>query len=157
MRTLGRRDDVIVKTIALRFSDVIAPPDGSIKEHQKLIESDGCVWWGKFGSPISQRVKKEVLGEKSPRILLVKSATPDRYWAFIDAIGACLPADAPFPKYYEEQRSKIHAWFRVIRFEKAPKDIMSKCRVVSSGAPLSEASKASMSPYFYVEMENPDE
>lgn len=37
-----------MKTIALRFADNIAPKEGTIAEHEKIIDELGYVWYGKF-------------------------------------------------------------------------------------------------------------
>ena len=50
-----------------------------------------------------------------------------------------------------ENTEKFKAWFKVVSFEAAPKNIMSQCCVASSGTPLGEVSKHSMSPYFIIE------
>ena len=44
-----------MKTIALRFADNIAPKDGTIAEHEKIIERYGFVWYGKFGARVSEK------------------------------------------------------------------------------------------------------
>lgn len=47
-------------------------------------------------------------------------------------------------------KEKFKIWFRVIRFEDAPREIMGKCTVASSEQELGIASKHSMSPYFKI-------
>lgn len=47
-------------------------------------------------------------------------------------------------------KEKFKTWFRVIRFEDAPREIMGKCTVASSEQELGIASKHSMSPYFKI-------
>ena len=56
------------------------------------------------------------------------------------------------PKYYHHEMDRVKTWFCVYRFEEGEKDIMSKCKVASSGALLSNASKHSMSPYFIIDV-----
>lgn len=58
------------------------------------------------------------------------------------------------PDYYRDQHEKFKTWFKVTRFENAPKNIMDQCIVVSSGAKLNYASHYSMSPYFFIEAPN---
>lgn len=54
-----------MKTIALRFSDGFATSEGTIIEHQKQIELNGYVWYGKLGSRVSDKVCKQILENKS--------------------------------------------------------------------------------------------
>ena len=61
------------------------------------------------------------------------------------------------PEYYREQASDFKTWFRVRKIEEAAKNVMSDCKVASSGALLSLASRSSMSPYFIIEYAGGDE
>lgn len=138
-------------TVALRFSDNIAPTGGTIKAHEAIIEKQGYVWYGKFGSSISASVRERILKNEEPKVLLIHSGTSSRYWALIDDISSTAPAAAEFPSYYHKQKDRCGSWLKVLRFEKAERDVMSKCFVKSSGAILSKASRHSMSPYFIID------
>ena len=140
-----------MKTIALRFSDGFATSDGTIIEHQKQIELNGYVWYVKLGSRVSDKVCKQILENKKPRVLLIHSGKMARYWAYIDKIIKETPPLCDIPEYYRNQNEKFNTWFRVYDIKEADRNIMSSCRVVSSGTPLSVASKSSMSPYFIIE------
>ena len=137
--------------IALRFSDNFAPENGTIVEHQKLIDKNGYVYFGKMGTPISDKNIKNILKQENPRILLIESGMAGRYWAWIDEIIKTQPPLSDFPDYYHDKASRFRTWFKIRRIEKAPSNIMSFCKVVSSGTILSEASKYSMSPFFIIE------
>lgn len=69
----------------------------------------------------------------------------------IDDISREKPADDDFPEYYQEIADGFKTWFHVIAIESADKDVIGKCKVASSGAPLSEASRHSMSSYFIID------
>lgn len=140
-----------MKTIALRFAENFAPKDGTISAHKKIIDKKGYVWYGKLGSAVSAARICELLSQEEPRILLIHSGGPERYWAYIDNIEKTRPSDDEFPDYYRDMANKIKTWFRIVRFESADKKVISQCTVISSGSSLSEASRASMNPYFYVE------
>lgn len=140
-----------MKTIALRFSENFAPECGTIKAHNDMIDANGYIWYGKLGKRISDTVARDIMKNDHPRILLIHSGSYERYWAFIDQIQTEQPPIHEIPEYYRDLSSKFNTWFRVLRFEKAPQDIMSQCFVTSSGKPLSTASKHSMSPYFIIE------
>ena len=140
-----------MKTIALRFSDGFATSAGTIAEHKKLIETNGFVWYGKLGSAVSDKVCQEVLENEKPRILLIHSGKTARYWAYIDKVSKETPTLSDIPEYYRDQADVFRTWFRVLKIEEADKGVMSACTVASSGAPLSMASRSSMSPYFIIE------
>ena len=137
-------------TIALRFADKFSPSCGTIVAHEQLIERLGYVWYGKLGSRVSDISAKDILSNENPRILLIHSGTMKRYWAYVDKIQYEMPIKEEIPEYYRETADKFHTWFRVLRFENAPRDIMSRCTVVSSKATLGSASKYSMSPMFRI-------
>lgn len=139
-----------MKTVALRFGEHFAPDCGTIAAHQGIIDAIGYVWYGKLGSAVSTKVIGDILQQDDPKILLINSGKVDRYWAHISAITQEQPPYGEFPTYYRENAEKMKTWFKVRYFESAPKGIMAQCFVASSGSPLSEASKHSMSPYFII-------
>ena len=146
-----------IKTIALRFADGFAPDEGTIKAHEKIINTCGFVWYGKLGNDISKKAEAMIFNNSYPRILLIHSGTPYRYWAYIDSISREEPLQNEYPAYYRDKANKIKVWFRVTHFERASSDVMSKAIVISSGALLSVTSKHSMSPYFMIKyMEDSD-
>lgn len=142
-----------MKTIALRFGEHFAPPCGTIQAHQEIIDRLGYVWYGKLGSKVSARIIDEITNNENPRILLICSGRVGRYWAYISAVSGECPERGTSPDYYRDKTGRIKTWFKVVKFENAEADIMSKCIVASSGSTLSEASKHSMSPYFKIEVQ----
>lgn len=142
-----------MKTIALRFGEHFSPECGTIAAHQQIIDERGYVWYGKMGNPVATRIVEELLALDDTKILLINSGKADRYWARVSDIKKETPEKAGIPSYYRDNTEKFKTWFKVTSFEPAPKDIMSKCYVVSSGAALGEVSKHSMSPYFIIKYE----
>lgn len=142
-----------MKTVALRFSDKFAPAEGTIQAHESLIQEIGYVWYGKLGLPLSQKAISYIENNGDPKILLIHSGKTARYWAHVSEITREEPELAGIPHYYRDNREKFKTWFKVISFEQASKDIMGKCKVISSGTTLGEVSKHSMSPYFIIEVE----
>lgn len=140
-----------MKTIALRFGEHFAPPEGTIAAHQAVINQIGFVWYGKFGAVASRTLMQELIDSENPVILLINSGKADRYWAHITGFTTTCPACAEMPAYYAYNLEKMKCWFKITKFEPASKDVMSLCTVISSGNTLSEASKHSMSPYFIIE------
>lgn len=142
-----------MKTIALRFGEHFAPECGTISAHQQIIDEHGFVWYGKLGTPLSEKIKTTIMKLERPYILLINSGKADRYWAHISEIKKETPEIDVIPAYYRNSAEKFKTWFKVVSFEPAPSDIMSKCRIASSQALLGETSKRSMSPYFIIEYE----
>lgn len=140
-----------MKTIALRFADNIAPKEGTIAEHEKLIERLGFVWYGKFGARVSEKARAEILSADDKRVLLIHSGTSKRYWLHVDNISYETPELSGVPEYYRDKAETVRTWFRVKRIEKADRNVMAKCTVASSGSPLSAVSRHSMSPYFIID------
>lgn len=143
-----------MKTLAFRYAETFAPEEGTIKAHEKHIKKKGYVWMGKIGTAISEKIVKTIMDNKTPRVLLIQSGGTLRHWAYVSAISKEKPKDDEFPAYYKGEVGRVKAWFKITKFEEAPKDIMSKSTVISSGAKLSEASKASMSPHFLIDVED---
>ena len=142
-----------MKTVALRFSDNFAPDEGTILAHDAVISQHGYVWYGKLGSPVSQNVINDILQNEEPKILLIHSGRSDRYWAYIERIQHEIPDKKHIPSYYRSNAGIFKTWFKVVRVENAPRNVLSRCKVVSSNRPLSEVSKSSMSPYFIINVE----
>lgn len=139
-----------MKTVALRFAEHFAPPEGTISAHEEIIEKRGFVWYGKMGTPLSNKIITTIKEQESPRILLIHSGGLERYWAYIDDISREKPDKSEYPDYYHDKSNNFKTWFKVKRFELAPRGIMAECVVASSGSVLSDASRRSMSPYFII-------
>ena len=140
-----------MKVLSLRYGENFAPPCGTMSAHKSLIATYGFVWYGKFGCPISKKVVTQVMKEKPARVLFIKSGSLERYWAEVETITRQCPDKKFIPEYYRNMASKVKCWIKIKRIYVAPHNIMSQCVVVSSGMPLSIASKASMNPCLLVE------
>lgn len=142
-----------MKTIALRFSDSFAPTEGTIQAHINVIEKIGYVWYGKLGLPLSQKAISYIMENVDPMILLIHSGKAARYWAHIIAVSRTTPELDAVPEYYRGKADQFKTWFKICSVESAPKDVLAKCHVISSGAVLGEVSRHSMSPYYIIETE----
>ena len=143
-----------MRTVALRFSENFAPAEGTIAAHQELIDKNGFVWYGKLGMPLSAKVADALMSNESPRFLLIHSGKSNRYWVYVDKVQRETPPRNEIPQYYREMATDFKFWFRAIKIDRAESDVMSKCKVASSGEPLSYVSRSSMSPYFIIEYSN---
>lgn len=141
-----------MKTVALRYSDNFAPAEGTIQAHEKIIRTKGYVWYGKLGLPLSMKAINIIMNNSDPTILLIHSGKTARYWAHVIEVCKDIPEIDAIPEYYRNNANRFRTWFKSTCIEKAPKDVLSKCNVISSGATLREASKYSMSPFFIIEV-----
>ena len=141
-----------MKTIALRFSDNYAPKEGMIYHHQAFIDKYGYVWYGKFGNRILKGLLDDMLENGTNRFLLIKSGSIERYWVYFDEYKQNeLPDLNMVPEYYRNDYEKVGCWFKVFKIEKAEKNVLKKCFLISTGCSLSTVSKHSMNPYFKIE------
>lgn len=85
------------------------------------------------------------------KFLLIKSGGQERYWVYFDDIKKEIEDIDKIPSYYRNNRKRVKCWFKVIKFVRTEKNIMSKCYVVSNNSLLSNTSKYSMSPYFVID------
>lgn len=92
-----------METIALRYADHFAPPEGTIGAHDALIQRFGCVWYGKIGRGLSDKTIKLILQNDPPLILLIHSRHSDRYWANVVKIQKEIPPEEYIPKYYKDK------------------------------------------------------
>ena len=140
-----------MKTLALRYSDNYAPSDGTIGEHEKLINKNGFVWYGKFGNKVSQQVINDVLEKGTAKVLFIKSGREDIYYANVDKIQYNMPEEKYIPKYYSDSYDRVSVWFRITEFKKTDYDVVKDYYVISSDKRLDIASKHSMNSCFIVE------
>ena len=140
-----------MRTIALRFAENFAPDSGTIAAHQEVIDNLGYVWYGKMGCVVSSKVIKNIIQNDDLKILLIRSGKAERYWAHVAEIVTTVPELDAIPQYYRNMAGDFKTWFKITSFERAEKNVMSKCTVASSGALLCNTSLLSMSPYYIVD------
>lgn len=140
-------------TVALRYFDKFAPEGGTVFAHQQMINEDGFVYYGKLGSPLSKKVIAQLKENEDKRFLLIHSGGLERYWVHFTDVMREQPHPNNIPLYYRNRAAEFKTWFRVIKIEGAPRDIMQHCFVNSSNKILTEASRHSMSPYFIIRVE----
>ena len=138
-----------MKTIALRYNNKFAPEDGTIAEHNKIIEQFGYVWYGKLGRGIARKSSETILENDVPRFLLINTGTKEYFWAYVSEISQYVDDINCIPSYYRDEKEKFGTWFRVTRIEKTDVKTLEKCVVSTSERPFLEALK-SMSPFFTI-------
>lgn len=142
-----------MKSLALRFGENFAPKCGTICAHKEIINQFGYVWYGKFGNHLSKAKTKEILKEKLPRVLLIHSGTLNRYWGYILDIADTYDDIEKIPSYYRDKADTIKTWLKIWKIEPARGNVMKFCTVSSTQEPLSNISKSSLSPFFFIDFD----
>jgi hypothetical protein len=146
--------------LLIRFSDRLLENKGTIEEHQKVIEQEGAVWFGKMGQPISQNAIDKLnmqVEEGIPTfIYLVKGnrKKPNAYISNLVLASKTIPEDeiSLVPAYYKELEILrfINFWGKVTNLHEIDLKDLSKMGVVSSVYPLLETLVKSSSGHFYI-------
>ena len=113
----------MVKTVILRFRDLVTPPGGAIKEHRRLIQRTGEAWWGWWMRP-NEEAPRALFKELADNIeihkpftaYLLDSGSLQLYSVHLDRIAAAPPGSTiatpdpeKSPDYYHKGRYPI--WF----------------------------------------------
>lgn len=105
----------------LRITDLMAPPGTTtVDEHNRIFESNGEVWLGKFGRAISANCLSEASASSENYLILVSLIgwqgsrhSPNRLLAYISRISKISLEPPPpnlVPSYYRAEKN-IHTWF----------------------------------------------
>jgi 3',5'-cyclic AMP phosphodiesterase CpdA len=117
-------DKTEVKTLILRFRDLVTPSGDTIARHQDIAQEKGYVWWGwwnKAGETIPDDVFRELSksakSETGLQLLLIDSGNARLYWAVCQEIfwdkdlkRVPSPDQELTPDYYKDQ--SYLAWFK---------------------------------------------
>jgi len=148
---------VTYHTVVVRFGEHIAPPEGTVAAHQRVIEDYGYVWWGKLGTPLAQckieKMRKQrddgtmtifLLCGRVLTLAEVDDCSPNLTISELEAV----------PAYYRGKSEDAGTWFRLRSLTPLEnRGIAKGLCVESSHQPLSEVITASMSPMFYVSIQ----
>ena len=55
-------------TISLRFTNNFAPECGTIEAHETIIREKGYVWYGKMGTAVSKKSRRDDYGEQRAEV-----------------------------------------------------------------------------------------
>jgi hypothetical protein len=146
--------------LLLRFSDSLLKDGDTVTEHNKVIESEGAVWFGKMGSPVSQnhidRLNKQVQ-EGIPTFVYLVKGNRRKSTAFR---GSLLLASKTLPEVDENLVPPYYADLDIpkyVRFWVKIKDIipidyaeLNKMQVASSLSPIGESLVKSFSGHFII-------
>jgi hypothetical protein len=146
--------------LLIRFSDRLLEKRSTIEEHQKVIEQEGAVWFGKMGQPIAQhaidKLNKQVEDNIPTFIYLVKGnrKKPNAYVSNLVVASKTIPEEelGLIPSYYRELEiiQFIKFWAKVTDLHEIELKDLTKMGVASSVYPLMETLVKSSSGHFYI-------
>jgi len=147
--------------IVVRYSDSLNDRVvDTIGEHNHLIASQGCVFVGKFGTPIAQKYIDLCNSQQRDVRLILAAPKAKRgtgrliYSSRIAGAQKSKPSLKLFPKYYHDY-SPIKTWFKLCSpLLPLPDGELSQWKTLSSGSPLLESLTCSMSGVFYAVLES---
>ncbi len=141
-----------MKTIVLRYSDSFAPNNGSLFEHEKILNENGYVWWGKKGPRISPKVISDLFSDGQSKILLIRGGSSEKYWAIVEEIVDECPQPSYVPEYYRKELVFYGSFLKIIQFVKADDDILDHCYVYTTGKCMADIINKAMASYYIVEV-----
>lgn len=115
----------MTQVLVLRFRDLVTEPGGTIREHRRILDAAGHVWWGwwmrQYEMPPSElfsELYQAIRKGTAPKAYLLDSGQALLYACHIDDIRVAPPDDTigppqldTTPAYY--QRGAYPAWFRL--------------------------------------------
>lgn len=122
-----------------------------IDEHQKVLDKEGYVWFGKIGAKVKKTILSDLLEKKSNYIIL--KAPKETYFCTFTDFCEEIPKDNCFPDYYKSNFDSLDdfsMWFKITAMIPITNpEILSNIVVISSRNRLSNACLQSMSAHFF--------
>lgn len=135
--------------LCLRYVDVGG--FDCIKEHLKVIDQKGYVWFGKIGNkPMASKLRR-ILRE-GDGYLLLKSPRKSHLCIF-NSFSEESPENADYPEYYSSEilpDRQFSMWFRITSISDAlGPTVLRNIILISSRSTIVETAQASMASHFY--------
>lgn len=150
-------DDLI--HLLMRFSDNLAPSDGTIKEHLKIINKYGHVWFGKIGRKIGNagqnQIYDQIKNNKKSYLFLCKAKERDYMYIgqILDIKGSIESKELnKVPPYYRDKVDMISLWLKIGKFWQSKKSLLNKI-YGSYGLPISNLIDRTMTGHMWVKTE----
>ncbi len=146
--------------LVVRFSDNLFSIGDVVERHNEVTSKYSYVWFGKFGSTISEKriemLHGQIAKKISTYIYLVKGNRKKStfYRSNLLEITKQLPKseEKRYPKYYTENKLQKHiqTWFKITEIVPIEDSALSKLKAVGSVYPIQETLVRSSSGYFLV-------
>lgn len=132
------------KLLVLRFNDY--KRNDFIREHKKIIEKNGAVWFLKLGKPVPPKALEEILLGTGGLILKAPKACGGKFYycKMLDARNSRPNDDMVYPEYYREMMDELFwfsfdgTWIKVDGFRELNDSEISKLKLMSNDRLLSE-------------------
>ncbi len=144
----------------MRFADQVLSISDMIQEHNNIIDRYGAVWIGRLGRRIAKRQLLKINEQCKKRVptylYLVKQEGRDykAYRGVVVNMAYSVPQNEKrlIPPYYEKQGvvRQMRLWTKVSKIRDLDRYELNELRVATSGAPLTDSLKRSMSGFFFV-------
>ena len=142
----------------VRYSDNVAPKEGTISAHGKVLKEHGYVWVGKFGKTMGQvkmaRLLSQIKKDIDTYLFLVRSVKGDQniIVARLVDIQKYIPPEEldKVPQYYRGKKRFVGVWFKVTEFWEGDIQLLRSLIVSSSGMFAFHALSGSMAGMFFV-------
>jgi hypothetical protein len=145
--------------LVVRFSDTMFGMGDVAALHNKIVNEQGFVWFGKLGQTIAQKrvdMLNEQVAKNIPTYLYLVKGNRKKstaYRADLLSISREEPEDKAFyPAYYAEKEiiQYMKAWMKVGKIEAIEMTEMAKLKALNSVFPISETLARSSSGYFLI-------
>jgi hypothetical protein len=142
--------------LLIRFSDNLASSEGTIKEHLKIIDKYGYVWFGKFGRKIGKLIQNQIYAqiknEKESYLFLCKAK--DKKYIYISKIldiKKSIESEEfnKVPLYYRHKVNMVSLWIKIENFWQYKRSLLRKI-YGSYGLPISEIIDKTMTGHMLV-------
>ena len=146
--------------LLVRFSDSLLKDRDTIEQHNRVVEQQGAVWFGKMGSPVSQhhidRLNEQSQAGTPTFVYLVKGnrRKSTAYRANLVLATRDFPEDeqALIPPYYTELQipQYVKFWVKLGMITPISLEDLGKMKVASSVLSLAETLAKSSTGHFFI-------
>jgi hypothetical protein len=153
--------------LLIRFSDNLFEVGDAIARHQEVIQQNGSVWFGKIGTPFSQKaidIFSLQIEKGIPTYLYLVKGNRKKstfYKARIITLAGEFPKKEKegIPPYYFEKKiaKQMKSWVKITDIQPLDSDEVKSLRVKSSVLDIEETLFRSSAGLFYVVQRNKNE
>lgn len=135
-----------------------------IKEHNKIVALDGCVWILKMGKPIPEKAIQSVIDESGVLILKMPKAQGGKFYytELIECHNGEPEKRYTYPTYYKEMTetpnydhdySLCGSWMKITKIRELSEDKANNLVLVNTGNSLVDVVNTTRTSFMYVRCE----